>query len=92
MRLMVVGAAGQLARSLKELPRPAGIDLVSAGRPQLDLLEPASISRAFSDHAPDLIVNAAAYTAVDKWGYLWRCPGCALHRRNAQAASKRRAG
>lgn len=64
--ILVAGGAGQVARAMANLPVPAGIRIVTRGRPQLDLLEPRSIESAFEDLKPDLVVNAAAYTAVDQ--------------------------
>jgi dTDP-4-dehydrorhamnose reductase len=67
MRLYVIGGQGQVARSLREAA--AGHDAVVLGfgeRPDVDLLRPASIAQALEDFGPDIVVNPAAYTAVDK--------------------------
>ena len=64
--ILVAGSAGQVARALAALPAPAGVKIVAQGRPQLDLLDKASIAAAFDTVRPDLVVNAAAYTAVDQ--------------------------
>jgi dTDP-4-dehydrorhamnose reductase len=67
MRLLVAGASGQLARALVERSRRlAGVTVTALGRPQLDLLDTASITRALDSTRPDVVINAAAYTAVDK--------------------------
>ncbi|MFM9939298.1 MAG: dTDP-4-dehydrorhamnose reductase [Hyphomicrobiaceae bacterium] len=67
MRLLIAGWQGQLARALVELaPRAVDIDALAVGRPALDLCEPASIARAMTGFRPDVIINSAAYTAVDK--------------------------
>jgi dTDP-4-dehydrorhamnose reductase len=66
MRVLVTGERGQLARSLAV--RAAGIPglvLHAAGRPELDLERSESIEAAIRAAAPDVVVNAAAYTAVD---------------------------
>lgn len=67
MRLLVTGTNGQVARALADR---AGqfpeISVVAIGRPQLDLENIATILPAISEARPNLIVNAAAYTAVDK--------------------------
>ncbi|HYI41920.1 MAG TPA: dTDP-4-dehydrorhamnose reductase [Allosphingosinicella sp.] len=67
MRVLVTGREGQLARSLAErgaaLP---GYSIETVGRPDLDLERPESIAAAIAAAAPDLVVNAAAYTAVDQ--------------------------
>ena len=66
MRLLVTGCHGQLARSLLERAtgRP-GLETIALGRPRLDLERPETIERALRSAAPDVVVNAAAYTAVD---------------------------
>lgn len=66
-RVLVTGVEGQLARSLVE--RAAGgaaIELVRVGRPDLDLGRLESIGSAVTRFAPDVVVSAAAYTAVDR--------------------------
>lgn len=66
MRVLVTGEQGQLARSLAA--RGAGIEgleLRTIGRPLLDLERPETIEPAIRAAAPDVVVNAAAYTAVD---------------------------
>jgi dTDP-4-dehydrorhamnose reductase len=67
MRLLIAGAQGQLARAMIELaPAAADVTAFAVGRPALDLTAPASVLSALADFKPDVIVNAAAYTAVDK--------------------------
>lgn len=66
MRIAVTGQTGQLVTSLIERGAAAGHEIIALGRPQLDLADPASIMRALQGTAPDAIVSAAAYTAVDK--------------------------
>src|SRR5258708_24264336 len=61
MRLYVIGSEGQVARSLREA---AALDRsIVFG---YDLLHPSSIAKALADFRPDVVVNPAAYTAVDK--------------------------
>ena len=67
MKVLVTGRAGQLARSLAE--RAAGregIELVAVGRPELDLEVPGSAARTIAQVSPNVVINAAAYTAVDQ--------------------------
>lgn len=67
MRLLVTGTEGQLARSLLERARLfPGIELAALGRPELDLETPGSAAAAIARAAPDIVINAAAYTAVDQ--------------------------
>jgi dTDP-4-dehydrorhamnose reductase len=67
MRLYVIGGQGQIARSLREAAA-GDKDIVfgCAERPDVDLLRPASIAQALADFRPDIVINPAAYTAVDK--------------------------
>ncbi len=66
MRVAVVGTQGQVARSLAERGVARGIEVVNVGRPALDLLNIDSVEATLTGVAPSLVVNAAAYTAVDQ--------------------------
>ncbi|TFI59902.1 dTDP-4-dehydrorhamnose reductase [Sphingomonas parva] len=67
MKILVTGRAGQLALSLAERASYfPGIELVFVGRPELDLEDPTSLERAIAGARPDVVLNAAAYTAVDQ--------------------------
>ena len=66
MRILVTGREGQVARSLAERGAMAGHDVIALGRPDLDLAaEPKAIIAPIKAADPELIVSAAAYTAVD---------------------------
>ncbi|MFC3124956.1 dTDP-4-dehydrorhamnose reductase [Pseudoroseomonas globiformis] len=66
MRILIVGRSGQLAQELAaRLPRD-GHQVTALGQPELDLARPETIARAVEQVAPEAIVNAAAYTAVDR--------------------------
>ena len=65
MRILVTGKNGQVATSLLERA-PEGVEVVTIGRPELDLADSGSIRDAFDAAVADVVVNAAAYTAVDK--------------------------
>jgi dTDP-4-dehydrorhamnose reductase len=66
MRLLVTGREGQVARSLLERRREAGVEVITLARPELDLAEPESVRRAIDAVEADVVVSAAAYTAVDQ--------------------------
>lgn len=66
MRLLVTGTQGQVARALIERGAAEGVAIEALGRPTYDLLEPSGIARAIGAACADVVVNAAAYTAVDK--------------------------
>src|SRR5690606_25666627 len=58
---------GQLAQSLREeAAGRSGVELVMLGRPELDLAQPDIVRAALCDARPDIVVSAAAYTAVDQ--------------------------
>src|ERR1700689_5197690 len=67
MRLYVIGGQGQIARSLREAAA-ANDDIIfgCAERPDVDLLRPDSVAQALANFEPDIVINPAAYTAVDK--------------------------
>jgi dTDP-4-dehydrorhamnose reductase len=65
--MYVIGGQGQVARSLREAAaRDSDIVFGCAERPGVDLRRPASIAQAVAEFRPDIVVNPAAYTAVDK--------------------------
>ncbi len=66
MKVLVTGRDGQLARGLLEAADGAGVQVVAIGRPEFDLAEETSVAAAVARERPDVVVNAAAYTAVDK--------------------------
>lgn len=67
MKILVTGRQGQLVRSLAERAEGrVGIELIVAGRPELDLERPGSAGSIIAAAAPDVVINAAAYTAVDQ--------------------------
>jgi dTDP-4-dehydrorhamnose reductase len=63
--ILVTGRTGQVGRELVRCLEPLG-RVIATGRQELDLASPDSIRSGVRRHAPDIIVNAAAYTAVDK--------------------------
>lgn len=66
MRIVVTGRDGQVARSLAERGSGGPHELVFLARPELDLGDPEGAARAVIEAQPDLVVSAAAYTAVDR--------------------------
>lgn len=65
MRILLTGVNGQVGWELQRALAPLG-EVVAADRSRLDLADIAAIRRAVDTIAPDLIVNPAAYTAVDQ--------------------------
>jgi dTDP-4-dehydrorhamnose reductase len=66
MRIVVCGRQGQLARALLEADRLPDMELVAIGRPALDMSDAASIASVIRREQPDLVINTAAYTFVDR--------------------------
>jgi dTDP-4-dehydrorhamnose reductase len=64
--IVVVGRNGQVARSLWDVLRAGNRNVVQIGRPDVDLLDPRSTTDAILALKPSIVINAAAYTAVDK--------------------------
>ncbi len=65
MKVLITGAGGQLGQALQACA-PAGAVVVALGRADLDIADSRAVSEIIAGHCPDLILNAAAYTAVDK--------------------------
>lgn len=65
MRVLVTGAAGQLGVDLVALCERAGDDVVAADRSTLDIADRSAVHGAISMLRPDVVINAAAWTAVD---------------------------
>jgi dTDP-4-dehydrorhamnose reductase len=65
VRVLLIGALGQVGYELRRALAPLG-DVQCASRSDLDLTQPATIRARVRDAAPQVIVNAAAYTGVDR--------------------------
>ena len=64
-RILLTGLNGQVGQELQRTLAPLG-EVIGVGRETIDLAQATSIRQAISEARPDVIVNAAAYTAVDK--------------------------
>ena len=64
-RWLVTGSAGMLGRDLTELLRLRGADFTPLTRADLDVTDPAAVAKAVGAVRPDVVVNCAAWTAVD---------------------------
>lgn len=65
MKILVFGASGQLGRKITETA-PAWAEVVSLSHVELDINSKDSLSEAFKKHRPNIVINCAAYTMVDK--------------------------
>jgi dTDP-4-dehydrorhamnose reductase len=66
MRVLVAGRVGQVALALQRRLAEDGHAVSALEPPELDITDRASIAAAVAASAPELVVNAAAYTAVDR--------------------------
>ncbi|MBN9064096.1 MAG: dTDP-4-dehydrorhamnose reductase [Rhizobiales bacterium 65-9] len=64
--ILVTGGSGQLGTELRALSWPDGIRVLAPARDALDLSDPSSVERWLAANTVAAIVNAGAYTAVDK--------------------------
>ncbi len=64
--ILITGASGQLGQDLITLCRAQGRDFAALARPDFDFEKPDTVIASFSAAQPTIVINAAAYTAVDK--------------------------
>ncbi len=65
MRALIAGSGGQLGRAL-QATAPAGTIVIAPPEAEFDITDPEAVSRVVKAAVPDVVINAAAYTAVDK--------------------------
>jgi len=65
MRVLITGAGGQLGVDLVEHCSAAGDDVTAADRSVVDITDADAVAALLDDVRPDVVINAAAYTAVD---------------------------
>jgi dTDP-4-dehydrorhamnose reductase len=65
LRTLVTGSGGQLGQELVGMLPGRGHEVVALSRGELDIADAGAVGRALEEHAPDLVINAAAYTNVD---------------------------
>lgn len=65
MKVLLTGAAGQVGRAVLA-SAPAGVDLRAVTHAELDIADRDAVHAAVAAFRPDVLINAAAYTAVDK--------------------------
>jgi dTDP-4-dehydrorhamnose reductase len=66
MKLLVLGSGGQVGRELCRLAWPAGYTVAAHDRDGIDITRREAVVAAVARERPDFIINAAAYTAVDR--------------------------
>ena len=65
-RLLITGALGQTSTELVQRGREAGYDIAAFTREDLDISDSDAVARAIAATVPAAVINAAAYTAVDR--------------------------
>ncbi|MEJ2233182.1 MAG: sugar nucleotide-binding protein [Syntrophobacterales bacterium] len=66
MRILLTGANGQVGWELSNRGRQRGLEILALDRSALDIKDPSSVEKEVSQPGVFLVVNAAAYTAVDQ--------------------------
>jgi dTDP-4-dehydrorhamnose reductase len=63
--ILLIGSNGQVGSEVEKILTPKG-NLIAVARPIIDLAQPDTLKSLIQQHQPKIIINAAAYTAVDK--------------------------
>jgi dTDP-4-dehydrorhamnose reductase len=63
--ILITGGSGQLGHALGALAQARGLAFTSVSRPEFDFERPETLAACFAAAKPSLVINAAAYTAVD---------------------------
>lgn len=66
MKILVTGAKGQIGSELIQRGKTLGFQMITADHAKLDITRQQAVNIFINEHTPDLIINAAAYTAVDQ--------------------------
>ena len=66
MKVLITGAQGQVGKELTQIANEKGFDVVAASRADLDITQAQSVENYITQCQPDIVINAAAFTAVDK--------------------------
>ena len=66
MKVLITGAQGQVGKELSLIATEKGFNVVAAGRADLDITQVQNVECYINKIQPDIVINAAAHTAVDK--------------------------
>ena len=66
MKILIIGANGQLGRELVRQGQSVDLEIVPTSQQQLDITDKNNIKQVLADLSPSVVINAAAYTHVDR--------------------------
>lgn len=66
MNVLITGAQGQVGKELSLIATEKGFNVIAAGRTDLDITQLENVENYINKTQPDIVINAAAHTAVDK--------------------------
>lgn len=66
MNILITGAQGQVGREITTVAKERGFNVLATGRNDLDITKLKNVKDYIQSHDVDIVINAAAYTAVDK--------------------------
>lgn len=66
MKILITGAQGQVGKELTHIANEKGFDVIAASRAELDITNSLQVDEYVAHCQPDIVINAAAHTAVDK--------------------------
>ncbi len=66
MRILIAGCNGQVGTELVKQGKILNHEMLAFDQDQMDIAQFGSVQKVFNEHQPDIVINAAAYTAVDK--------------------------
>ena len=72
MKVLITGAKGQLGQDLQKEIENQGIECIGLGHNDLDITDFGSVKEALEFHKPSIVINCAAYNAVDKAEENWK--------------------
>jgi dTDP-4-dehydrorhamnose reductase len=78
LKILIVGVRGQLGQDMKAIAASIGHAVSGVDVPDIDVTDPVMTQRVIAAHAPEVIINCSAYTAVD---------ACETHEREAFAVN-----
>ena len=66
MKILLTGSNGQVGREITKISKQLKLDLISMDKSQLNIIDCALLEKQIIKYQPEVIINAAAYTNVEK--------------------------